>query len=90
MKCPNCDKEIPGSTCPQCTAITPAGAKYCMDCGFSLGEKEEAFTEDDNGFDLENRVLCPDGACTGIIIDGRCTECGKASENRKTKAGPRS
>jgi hypothetical protein len=22
-------------------------------------------------------VLCPDGTCTGIIVDGKCTECGK-------------
>jgi len=29
-------------------------------------------------FDLDDRVLCPDGNCTGIIIDGKCTECGKA------------
>jgi len=25
----------------------------------------------------EERVLCPDGGCIGIIEDGICTECGK-------------
>jgi hypothetical protein len=28
--------------------------------------------------DLENRRLCPDGACIGVIgPDGRCRECGR-------------
>jgi hypothetical protein len=31
--------------------------------------------------DLENRQLCPDGACIGVIgPDGRCRECGKKGE----------
>lgn len=29
----------------------------------------------------EDRRLCPDGACTGLIGDeGRCKECGRAAE----------
>jgi hypothetical protein len=36
--------------------------------------------EGDDELDLENRVLCPDGTCTGIIVDGRCTECGRREE----------
>ena len=83
MKCPHCEKEIPGSTCPECSTTVPDGAKYCMECGFSLGQKvdekiDNADARDsDDGFDLKNRVLCPDGTCTGIIINGKCTECGK-------------
>ena len=31
----------------------------------------------DASFDLEDRVLCPDGVCTGIIgPSGKCNECG--------------
>jgi len=31
--------------------------------------------------DLEQRQLCPDGACIGVIgPDGRCKECGRAAE----------
>ena len=31
----------------------------------------------------ENRVLCSDGNCIGVIgTDGRCKECGKAYEGR--------
>ena len=76
MKCPHCDKEIPGISCRQCSATTPEGSNYCMACGASVGQEPEEVFEGDNGFDFDNRVLCPDGACTGIIIEGRCTECG--------------
>jgi predicted amidophosphoribosyltransferase len=80
MKCPHCDEEIPGTNCPQCGAMTPKGANYCMDCGSQLEETaEEAFVGDDdsNDLDFENRILCPDGTCTGIIVNGKCVECGK-------------
>jgi hypothetical protein len=36
---------------------------------------------DDEDIDFDNRVLCPDGTCTGIMVDGRCSECGKAEGN---------
>lgn len=83
MRCPHCDKEIPGSPCLECGSMMPEGATYCMDCGALLGQAtgDEGVVEDDSGFDFENRVLCPDGTCTGIIIDGRCTECGKTFED---------
>jgi hypothetical protein len=30
--------------------------------------------------DFENRQLCPDGACTGVIgPDGKCKECGRSA-----------
>jgi len=48
-----------------------------MECGINLEEVAEDPVEEDSGFDLEDRVLCSDGACTGIIIDGKCSECGK-------------
>jgi hypothetical protein len=49
-----------------------------MHCGAGLKEKTEPAPEQDGGFDLESRILCPDGTCTGIIINGKCTECGDA------------
>jgi hypothetical protein len=84
VKCPHCDKEIPGTTCPQCESVNPEGAKFCMECGISLEDKGENTFEDDNiGFDLDDRILCPDGTCTGIIVDGRCTECGKTPDEHE-------
>ena len=79
MKCPHCEKDIPGVTCSECGAVSPEEAKYCMQCGIALEREDDTIVED-NGFDVEGRVLCPDGTCTGIIVDGRCTECGKTME----------
>ena len=83
MKCPYCEKEIPGITCQQCGSVSPEEAKFCMECGVSLVEEVEDTFEDDNGFDLGDRILCPDGTCTGIIVDGRCSECGKTPDEVK-------
>lgn len=82
MKCPHCDTEIPGVTCPQCGESVPEASNYCMYCGASMREDvappaEEVPYDEDEEPDLENRVLCPDGSCTGIIVNGRCTECGR-------------
>jgi hypothetical protein len=54
-----------------------------MICGGKIEDSIEELSEDDNGFDLENRILCPDGTCTGIIINGRCTECGRPFKGKK-------
>lgn len=48
-----------------------------MACGKALKEEAGEMTGAEDGLDLESRVLCPDGNCTGIIIDGKCSECGK-------------
>lgn len=77
MKCPHCEHEIPGKTCPNCGETTPGDASFCMNCGNPIDHKAELPLDDEDEFDFENRVLCPDGTCTGIIVDGRCTECGK-------------
>lgn len=56
----------------------PTESRYCMDCGARIEEEPEDVTDQgDEDFDLEERVLCSDGTCTGIIVDGKCTECGK-------------
>lgn len=43
---------------------------------------EEMSNRDD---DWENRVLCPDESCIGVIgPDGRCKECGRSYEGSQT------
>lgn len=82
IKCPDCNKEIEGIKCPDCRETTPSESRFCINCGsgISQGQGHEQADYDDSDFDFENRVLCPDGACTGIIINGKCSECGKASK----------
>ena len=79
MECPHCHEEIPVKDCPHCEALIPLESVYCLKCGVRLVEDEivDSGGEDD-GFDLESRVLCSDGTCTGIMVDGKCTECGKS------------
>ena len=86
MKCPHCDKEIPGSPCPKCGETVYEDATYCMSCAAPLKESAPSVHKgknffndsDDEDIDFDNRILCPDGTCTGIMVDGRCSECGKA------------
>ena len=80
MECPHCHMEIAGSECPHCGKEVPSESRFCMYCGESLDLEFKEETGDSDGYDFDNRVLCTDGACTGIIIDGRCTECGKPLE----------
>jgi hypothetical protein len=45
-----------------------------LDVAAETNENDESITDDD----WQDRVLCSDGNCIGIIgPDGRCKECGK-------------
>jgi len=83
MECPHCHQEILGRECPHCGSDIPLESRYCMICGVSLEEISAEVIEEDDGFDLENRILCSDGTCTGIIINGKCIECGKPFKGKK-------
>ncbi|MBI4633620.1 MAG: hypothetical protein HY742_07000 [Deltaproteobacteria bacterium] len=49
-------------------------------------EQEELTTQADA--DWDNRVLCSDGRCTGVIgPDGRCRECGALHEGNPGETG---
>jgi hypothetical protein len=76
MECPHCHQKISGKECRNCGTEIPSESRYCLKCGAEV-EFEEAAVQDEDEFDIENRVLCPDGACTGIVIDGKCIECGR-------------
>lgn len=86
MKCPHCDEEIPGTPCPGCGESVYGDANFCMACGMALKasaspvSSEEGFLDDEEDIDFDNRELCPDGTCTGIMIGGRCSECGRTAE----------
>ena len=84
MECPYCHEALPSKTCPGCGEEIPEESRYCLACGIAL-EKEDApvDSDDEEGLDLENRILCPDGTCTGIIENGRCTVCGKALDEHE-------
>jgi hypothetical protein len=82
MKCPHCEEELPGSPCTECGETVLEGANYCPECGSPLREEldrtnRDTVSDQDEEFDFESRELCPDGSCTGIIVDGKCSECGK-------------
>ena len=64
--------------CRKCNMTIPDESRYCMYCGIFLKIPEEKEIEDCE-IDWENRILCSDGACTGTIVDGRCTVCGTLS-----------
>ena len=77
MECPHCNQEIPGKECPNCKTVTPVESRFCMDCGYEQKIETSPIDETVDNFDLENRILCSDDTCTGIIINGKCIECGK-------------
>ena len=80
MECPHCNQEIPGKECPSCSQVVPEESRFCMACGEPITDVSENVDEEEGGFDIDSRVLCPDGNCTGIIIDGKCIECGKPNK----------
>jgi len=85
MECPHCHQQIMGKDCPNCGSNTPMESLYCMNCGVGLEEIkdiEKEIIDEDDIFDPENRILCSDGRCTGIIVNNRCSECGKAFKGK--------
>ncbi|UCF73047.1 MAG: zinc ribbon domain-containing protein [Deltaproteobacteria bacterium] len=88
MRCSHCDKEIPGIVCPGCRETIPQESRYCLYCGAML--KDESLAGDDligaeetDDIDFENRILCSDGNCIGIIIKGKCNICGRSYRGKK-------
>ncbi|AEB08593.1 hypothetical protein [Desulfobacca acetoxidans] len=71
MKCPHCGGDWKMQICPQCGGETLPEGKFCCHCGAEL--------EVELPPDLANRILCPDGACIGILNEkGECSVCGMA------------
>lgn len=84
MQCPYCHETLPSKTCPNCGEEVPEESRYCLACGAAFEQADTPpVSDDEEGLDLENRILCPDGTCTGIIENGRCTVCGKAYKEKQ-------
>lgn len=79
LKCEACGHETEGLTCAACSKENPPDAAFCCYCGSSLGPAQAYAAAGGEGdpYDLENRILCSDENCIGIIENGVCTECGK-------------
>ena len=75
-ECENCGQPPAGKICRACEESVPAWVKYCPLCGEKF---EETPAAGGDPLAMENRRLCPDGNCIGILgADGRCVICGKS------------
>jgi hypothetical protein len=101
MKCPHCEQALTERSCPHCHAAIVDVGPYCSYCGRRLnaeaaGAAEPAATgeataaavnEEMADPDWENRVLCSDGNCIGVIgPDGHCKVCGKPLQEESAAA----
>ena len=79
--------------CPDgsCTGVIGPDGR-CKECGLSrdgapplsIGQDGWRGTgaDEDEAFD-DDRQLCPDGSCTGLLgADGKCKECGKSASTQ--------
>ncbi len=86
LKCAECGYEFEGRTCEFCQGENLPDARYCCHCGKLLPELSAKPVSDDP-FDLDNRVLCSDESCIGIINEqGVCSECGRPAAPAKQPA----
>lgn len=77
IECPHCGEKPATNACGPCGREIPSWAKYCPFCGEVVPQKPEI--QGGDPFAMENRRLCPDGNCIGILgPDGRCVICGKS------------
>ncbi|MCX8117258.1 MAG: hypothetical protein N3G78_04905 [Desulfobacterota bacterium] len=71
MRCPHCQGSLPHLHCEACGGDIPERSRFCCWCGRPVTE-----AVDEEG--PQERVLCSDGTCIGIINeDGICNICGK-------------
>lgn len=76
IRCPECDYEFPTSICDSCGAVNLRDSSYCCQCGEEFIAKK--LTGEETSIDWENRRLCSDGNCIGVINEqGMCNICGK-------------
>jgi hypothetical protein len=78
----------PDGTCKECGKVSPTATQDPRHRGMRSEEQAEEELERARAIgsfepppeEFDDRELCPDGACIGVIgPDGRCKECGAAS-----------
>ncbi len=63
--------------CPKCEAVVVNLGPFCYLCGAALREETDEVREP-TAIDFEDRILCSDGTCIGVINEqGVCKVCGK-------------
>jgi hypothetical protein len=83
-RCKVCGR--PGSAAPRREPAPSTSAAASVDAGGAAGEAvaagadaRDASGDEDGAFDDE-RQLCPDGGCVGLIgADGKCKVCGRSA-----------
>lgn len=77
MKCEVCGKERESVRCPRCETVVIKLGPFCYLCGAALLEEADRAGEAEV-VDFEDRILCSDGTCIGVINEhGICKVCGK-------------
>jgi len=70
------------------TVRVPEESRYCLYCGAMLKDDPQAVDDsasagEKDDIDFDSRVLCIDGNCIGIIVNGKCNICGKRHKGKK-------
>jgi DNA-directed RNA polymerase subunit RPC12/RpoP len=86
IRCPQCNYQFPTIFCESCGSENLRESLYCSRCGKEVGGKEvggkevgeKEVGEKETSIDWEDRKLCSDGECIGVINEqGVCKVCGK-------------
>jgi hypothetical protein len=75
MLCEKCAVEVEAILCKTCGKDIMKLGPYCYVCGSKFEERMQQADESD--IDFENRILCSDGTCIGLVEEGVCKVCGK-------------
>jgi hypothetical protein len=75
MLCDKCAVEVETVQCKSCGKDIIGLGPHCYLCGNRLEEGAEPTEESD--IDFEERILCSDGTCIGLVEKGVCKVCGK-------------
>ncbi len=76
MICEKCAGEVETVLCKSCGGNIVKLGPFCYACGTKF-EKEREEAEEGAGINLEDRILCSDGTCIGVVENGVCKLCGK-------------